>query len=143
MENFDFNNIEKYLREGGNPETIAKAFADRLNTTIHAIDDESNLNKASADVADAWNSYVNVYFGIHKLPAGTIVEDWYINNNDIDTIIDTLVKTIPAINKYAKALDNFSSAIFQPAKMTANNTAVKTKNKVNDIVDDFFSKYGI
>jgi hypothetical protein len=41
-----------------------------------------------------------------------------------------------------KALDSFNSAI-QPAKIKVNDTATKTKNKVNDIVDDFFSKYGI
>ena len=135
MENFDFNNLEKYLRDGGDPEAIAKAFADRLNTTIRAIDDEDALNDASLEVAEAWNDYVEVYFGTHKLPAGTVLDDWYINEDDVNTIMDTLVKTIPAIDKYMKALDSFSSAI-QPKVNEA-------KDKVSNIVDDFFSKYGI
>ena len=138
MENFDFNNLEKYLRDGGDPEAIAKAFADRLNTTIRAIDDEDTLNEASLGVAEAWNDYVEVYFGTHKLPAGTILDDWYINEDDVNTILDTLVKTIPVVDKYMKALDSFSSAI-QPAKIKVNDT----KDKVSNIVDDFFSKYGI
>ncbi len=138
MENFDFNNLEKYLRDGGDPEAIAKAFADRLNTTIRAIDDEDNLNEASLGVVESWNDYVEVYFKTHKLPDGTILDDWYINENDINTIMDTLVKILPAVDKYMKALDSFNSAI-QPAKIKVNDT----KDKVNNIVDDFFSKYGI
>ena len=135
MENFDFNNLEKYLRDGGDPEAIAKAFADRLNTTIRAIDDEDALKDASIEVAEAWNDYVEVYFGTHKLPAGTILDDWYINEHDVNTIMDTLVKTIPAVDKYMKAFDSFSSVI-QPK---ANDA----KDKISNIVDDFFSKYGI
>jgi len=142
MENFDFNNLEKYLRDGGDPEAIAKAFADRLNTTIRAIDDEDALNDASIEVAEAWNDYVEVYFGTHKLPDGTILDDWYIDEDDVKTIMDTFVKIIPTVDKYMKALDSFNSAI-QPAKIKINDTAAKTKNKVDNIVDDFFSKYGI
>ena len=138
MENFDFNNLEKYLRDGGDPEAIANAFADRLNTTIRAIDDEDALNNASLKVAEAWNDYAKVYFGIHKLPTGTILDDWYINERDVNTIMDTLIKTTLAVDKYMKALDSFSS-IIQPAKIKANDA----KEKVNNIVDDFFSKYGI
>jgi len=138
MENFDFNNFEKYLRDGGDPEAIAKAFADRLNTTIRAINDEGALNDASLDVVESWNDYVEVYFRTHKLPDGTILEDWYFNKDDVNAIMDALVKFLPAIDKYMKAFDNFNFAI-QPTKTKVNNI----KDKASNIVDDFFSKYGI
>lgn len=142
MENFDFNNIEKYLREGGDPEAIAKAFADRLNTTIRVIDDEESLKKTSEKVSTAWNDYINVYFGTHKLPVDTVIEDWYINDTDVNAIMDSLVRVIPTVDKYIKIVENFNSAI-QPTKNKINNTTIKTKNKVDTIIDDFFSKYGI
>ena len=142
MENFDFNNIEKYLREGGNPETIAKAFADKLNITIHTIDDEKSLNKAMEKISIAWNDYVNIYFGIHKLPTNTILEDWYITTDDIQILMDSLVKFIPTIDKYLKTVENLND-IISPAKIKVTDTATKAKSKVDNIVDDFFSKYGI
>ena len=138
MENFDFNNLEKYLRDGGDPEAIAKAFADRLNTTIRAIGDEDALHDAALNVTESWNDYVEIYFGTHKLPDGTILDDWYIHEKDVNIIMDTFVKILPAVDKYMKALDSFNSAI-QPAKIKVNDT----KDKVSNIVDDFFSKYGI
>ena len=142
MENFDFNNIEKYLREGGNPETIAKAFADKLNITIHTIDDEKSLNKAMEKISVAWNDYVNIYFGIHKLPTSTILEDWYITTDDVKVLMDSLVKFIPTIDKYLKTVENLND-IISPAKIKVTDTATKAKSKVDNIVDDFFSKYGI
>ena len=142
MENFDFNNIEKYLREGGNPETIAKAFADKLNITIHTIDDEKSLNKAMEKISIAWNDYVNIYFGIHKLPTNTILEDWYITTDDVKILMDSLVKFIPTIDKYLKTVENLND-IISPAKIKVTDTATKAKSKVDNIVDDFFSKYGI
>jgi hypothetical protein len=142
MENFDFNNIEKYLRDGGNPETIAKAFADKLNITIHTIDDEKSLNNASEKVSVAWNDYVNAYFGTHKLPNNTILEDWYVTTDDIKALMDSLIKIIPTIDKYLKTIENFND-IISPVKVKVTNTTIKTKNKVDNVVDDFFSKYGI
>ena len=142
MENFDFNNIEKYLREGGNPEAIAKAFADKLNVTIHTIDDEKSLNKAGEKVSIAWNDYANVYFGTHKLPNNTILEDWYITADDVKTLMEGLIKIVPAVDKYIKTIENLND-IISPVKVKVTDTATKTKSKVDDIVDDFFSKYGI
>ena len=128
MENFDFNNIEKYLREGGDPESIAKAFADKLNTVIHTIDDEDTLNDANNEVVGAWNDYVDIYFGIHKLPVETKVEDFYINEEDVEYFMNTIIKLLPAVRKYSMTLSN----ILEPAK-----------TKVNDVVNDFFIKYNI
>ena len=128
MENFDFNNVEKYLREGGDPESIAKAFADKLNMTIHAIDDEDTLNGANSEVVDAWNDYVDIYFGIHKLPAETKIGDFYINEEDVEYFMNTIVKLLPAVHKYS---------------MTLNNILEPTKTKVNDVINDFFIKYNI
>lgn len=128
MENFDFNNIEKYLREGGDPESIAKAFADKLNTVIHTIDDEDTLNDANSEVVGAWNDYVDIYFGIYKLPSETKVEDFYINEEDVEYFMNTIIKLLPAVHKYSMTLSN----ILEPAK-----------TKVNDIANDFFIKYNI
>ena len=47
MENFDFNKIEKYLRNGGDASVIANAFADKLNAVINTMKAENDLTDAA------------------------------------------------------------------------------------------------
>jgi hypothetical protein len=135
MTNFDFNDVERYLRDGGKPEDIANAFAEKLNSIIKVIDNEDNFNDSRDALVDAWNEYIQNYFNRYKLPDGTLIEDWYINIDDIDVITDTLVKVIPLFYKYMNFVEDVSQSVKK------SNTVIKSKT--NNTINDFFNKYHI
>ena len=135
MINFDFNDVERYLRDGGKPEDIANAFAEKLNSIIKVIDNEDNFNDSRNALADAWNKYIQNYFNRYKLPDGTLIEDWYINIDDIDVITDTLVRVVPLFYKYMNFVEDVSQSVKE------SNTVIKSKT--NNAINDFFNKYHI
>lgn len=137
MENFVFNDvdfakIEKYLREGGDPEVVAKEFTDKLNTAIRNISDKQVYNETLENLVNAWNEYVKAYFNIHNLPVHSSIEDWYCNAKEIETFLRTLIE-IMSID-----ISNLNS--LNPFKISKPSPPKKTND---DIVNDFFLKFGI
>ena len=121
MENFNFNDIETYLRNGGSPETIANAFADKLNLALATIEDESALDDAAKNVVNAWNNFADVFFGINKLPKNSKIADWKLASaDDIIGIMDALIQILPVINHYAELVEGLE------------NNVKNTKEKVTD-----------
>ncbi len=131
MANFDFNNIEKYLREGGNPETIANAFADKMNLILAVMNDENALTESAEKVCKAWNDYVVSYFKVNSLPANSKQEDWYISVGEVKDIMDLLVRILPVINKSSEFISAVEKEVKKNTKTLANNT--------NDIWKEFFN----
>lgn len=121
MQNFNFNDIEAYLRNGGDPETIANAFADKLNLALATIEDESALDDAAKSVVNAWNNFADVFFGINKLPKNSKITDWKLASaDDVIGIMDALIQIIPVINHYAELVEGLE------------NNVKNTKEKVTD-----------
>jgi len=98
--NYNFNDLDKYLREGGDPEAIAKAFADSLNGAIAANSNTKKLNEKATKFCDAWREYVDVYFTTHKVPTGSVVSDFYLKPVELDKIMDALTEILPLIDIY-------------------------------------------
>lgn len=146
MENFDFNNIEKYLREGGDASIIANAFANKLNATINTMKAEKDLKSVGEKVSIAWNEYIDTYFGINKLPDGSILEDWYLDADEVGQVVDSAVKFIPMLKKYSDILSKISDVTEKTIIETKKNIPVATKS-INDTfestLNSFFKKYGI
>ena len=121
MQNFNFNDIEAYLRNGGDPETIANAFADKLNLALATIEDESALDDAAKNVVNAWNNFADVFFGINKLPKNSKITDWKLASaDDVIGIMDVLIQILPVINHYAELVEGLE------------NNVKNTKEKVTD-----------
>ena len=121
MQNFNFNDIEAYLRNGGDPETIANAFADKLNLALATIEDESALDDAAKNVVNAWNNFADVFFGINKLPKNSKITDWKLASaDDVIGIMEALIQILPVINHYAELVEGLE------------NNVKNTKEKVTD-----------
>ncbi len=136
MENFDFNNIEEYLRKGGDPETIANAFAKNLNSVLAILEDESSLKEATSDLKKAWDNYVDVYFDRHSLPANTSIKDWYMEEEEVENIFSAIINVTPYLDKWMSLLDKSMNFI--------SDTENKIKNSSFDsVVNNFFNKNGI
>ena len=129
--NYDFNNVDKFLREGGKPEDVMNAFADVVNNSLATMRTENKLATIADKIAEAWNDYVDEYFTSHKLPTGYTVADWYIDGKDVSNLIEKLISVVPTIEKWFDTLNAGAKQL----KTTTNNT--------KDVVADFFTKFGI
>ena len=143
MENFDFNKIEKYLRNGGDASVIANAFADNLNAVINTMKAENDLTDAAEKVSLAWNDYINVYFGINKLPDETVLEDWYMEADEVGKLIDTVIKLFPVAKKYADMIDNASRWTEKIINETKNTIKNPPSDNFENTLKSFYKKYGI
>ena len=97
--NYDFNDINKYLREGGSPEDIAKAFADSLNEAIEINSRTEKLNEKASKVCNDWQEYADLYFITHRVPSGFVVSDFYLKREELEKIMDALVEMAPWIRE--------------------------------------------
>ena len=143
MENFDFNKIEKYLRNGGDASVIANAFADKLNAVINTMKAENDLTNAAEKVSLAWNDYINIYFGMNKLPDGTVLEDWYLEADEVGKLIDTVIRLFPVAKKYADIVDNTTTWAEKIINETKNTIKNPPSNNLENTLKSFYKKYGI
>jgi len=129
--NYNFNDVEKYLRNGGDAVELAQAFADTLNNALAKFQKESKLDEKANGLAAAWNAYIDEYFKNHDVPENYVVADMYLNTKDVNYVMEQVLKFIPLLDK----LNGFF-------EIGAEQVS-KSKNKVEDTVDKFFDKFGI
>lgn len=129
--NFNFNDVEKYLRDGGDPTKMAQAFADTMNKALAKVQEESKLGQKAEAFANAWNAYIDEYFKTHDVPNNYVVADMYLNDRDVTYIMEQFLKLIPLLDKLGGWFE------FETKQMS------KSKDKVEDTVNKFFNKFGI
>ena len=128
---FNFNDVEKYLRDGGDPTKMAQAFADVMNKALAKVQEENKLGQKANEFANAWNAYIDEYFKIHDVPNNYVVADMYLNDRDVTYLMEQVVKFIPLLDKL--------NGLFE----VGAEQITKSKDKVEDTVDKFFNKFGI
>ena len=129
--NYNFDDIAKYLRDGGDATKLAQAFADTLNEALAQVQKENKLEAKATAFADAWNAYIDEYFKHNDVPENYVVADMYLNTKDVNYLMEQVLKFIPLLDKL--------NGLFE---MGAEQVS-KSKNKVEDTVDKFFNKFGI
>jgi len=129
--NYNFNDVEKYLRNGGDAVELAQAFADTLNNALAKFQKESKLDEKANGLAAAWNAYIDEYFKNHDVPENYVVADMYLNTKDVNYVMEQVLKFIPLLDKL--------NGLFEVGAEQVS----KSKNKVEDTVDKFFDKFGI
>lgn len=129
--NYNFNDVEKYLRDGGDPTKMAQAFADTMNKALTKVQEENKLGQKASEFANAWNAYMDEYFKTHDVPNNYVVADMYINDRDVTYLMEQVLKFIPLLDRVNGWFE------FEAKQMS------KSKSKVEDTVDKFFNKFGI
>ena len=94
-------------------------------------------------VSLAWNDYINIYFGINKLPDGTMLEDWYMEADEVGKLIDTVIKLFPVAKKYADMIDNASRWTEKIINETKNTIKNPPSDNFENTLKSFYKKYGI
>ncbi len=129
--NYNFNDVEKYLRDGGDPTKMAQAFADTMNKALAKVQEENKLGQKASEFANAWNAYVDEYFKTHDVPSNYVVADMYLNEKDVSFLMEQVLKFIPLLDKLGGWFE------FETKQIS------KSKDKVEDTVDKLFNKFGI
>lgn len=133
----DFNNVEKYIRDGGNPEEIAQAFADQLNAVLQHIEAEEAVGKKATEVTKVWKDFVEAYFHVNSLPDKMTIEQFYMTEKDVTALLENFVQLTPLIVKYGSALENFANSV---QKVVDTKT---DKNAFSETMENFFRKLNI
>ena len=134
----DFNNVEKYLRNGGDPKVIAQEFADKINEVISKMNQENDIIEAAENVTEAWADFLDAYFIVHKLPTGFHIEDFDVTKEEIVKIIETLVTIAPYFEKYVSTLEKISDSV-----ETIKNNSKKIDPSFEGTITKFFNKMNI
>ena len=107
---YNFNNIDELIRNGEDPEAIAKAFTSRLNEAINANSRDKEREEAGHAFADAWNTLVELWLENNDLPDGMDEDDIYFDGvtalEAFDGIMDMFKKTAPLMNLLTKMADD-------------------------------------
>ena len=106
---YNFNNIDELIRNGEDPEAIAKAFTSRLNEAINANSRDKEREEAGHAFADAWNTLVELWLEDNDLPDGMDEDDVYFDGatalETFDGIMGMFKKTAPLFNLLGKMAD--------------------------------------
>ena len=106
---YNFNDIDALIRNGEDPEAIAKAFTTRLNEAISANSRDKEREEAGHAFADAWNTLVELWLENNDLPDGMDEDDIYFDGatalEAFDGIMGMIKKTAPLFNLLGKMAD--------------------------------------
>lgn len=110
---YNFNDIDALIRNGEDPEAIAKAFTSRLNEAINANSRDKEREEAGHEFADAWNNLMDLWLENNDVPDGIDKEDLFFDCptalEAFDGIMNMIVKTAPLMNLLSKMVDEEES----------------------------------
>ena len=135
---YNFNNIDELIRNGEDPEAIAKAFTSRLNEAINANSRDKEREEAGHAFADAWNTLVELWLENNDLPDGMKEDDLYFDCptalEAFDGIMGMFKKTAPLFNLLGKMVDEEES---KPMPKTCKKP---TDNSFDSVMRGFLSE---
>ena len=112
----DFNNITELLKNGVNPEDIAKAFTDELNDAIKENQKKDSFSEACANFADAWREV------LYAWDPTADFSDLYFDGEQVEDALQTIIDLYDMTKVYLNNIKN----IGKPKQATApvkKNTA--------------------
>lgn len=134
---YNFNNIDELIRNGEDPEAIAKAFTSQLNEAINANSRDKMREEAGHAFADAWNDLVELWLEDNDLPDDMAESDIYFDCptalEAFDGIMGMIVKTAPLVNLLNKLVD-------EEENKPMPNTCKKPDNSFDSVMRGFLSE---
>lgn len=134
---YNFNDIDALIRNGEDPEAIAKAFTSQLNEAINANSRDKEREEAGHEFADAWNNLMDLWLENNDVPDGMEEDDLYFDCSTaleaFDGIMGMIVKTAPLMNLLSKMVDKEES---KPLPKTCK----KPDNSFDSVMRGFLSE---
>ena len=129
---YNFNDIDALIRNGEDPEAIAKAFTFKLNEAINANSKDKEREEAGHAFADAWNILVELWLENNDLPDGMKEDDLYFDCptalEAFDGIMGMIVKTAPLMDLLSKMVNE------------EENKPMKLDNSFDKVMRGFLSE---
>ena len=145
---YDFDMKQMLAAFDDDPEALASAFSNQLNKELAQRRSMQSLKNAAADVAVAWNDFVDEYFDVHKLPEGRDYEDFELLDNGecLIKLLDAFVKYNPDIEKWTAAMKKINeTANKMTEKLNKENIKKMSESNLNNfdtVMNNFFDKMG-
>ena len=117
---YNFNDLEKMLREGVTADEIAQAFTKNLNSAIDAVK-PTPMEMAGVDLAKAWNHMIDLYLEDNDRPA-------FLDNDD-----DLYISGETATRLFKESMDllNKMAPIWNAIASLAEDDDVKINNTLD------------
>lgn len=138
---YDFNDILSELQRGVSAEEIAQAFANQLNDAIDQHDDVTAITEASDEMADAYNTLLDLYIEKNGLPEGVsddMAESLYLSGDEALGIIEDIYKDLVVAAKLERSLGNLKDALVH-----VRDEAESEGESFSNTMREFFKSLGL
>lgn len=134
---YNFNDIDALIRNGEDPEAIAKAFTSRLNEAINANSKDKEREEAGWAFSDAWNRLVELWLENNELPDGMVEDDIYF---DCDTALEAFDGIMGMIKKTAPLMNLLSKMVDEEESKPVPKVCKKPDNSFDSVMRGFLSE---
>lgn len=134
---YNFNDIDALIRNGEDPEAIAKAFTSKLNEAINTNSRDKMREEVGHEFANAWNDLMDLWLENNDVPDGIDKEDLYFDCptalEAFDGIMSMIVKTAPLASLLSKLVDEEESK-------PVSKVCKKPDNSFDNVMRGFLSE---
>ena len=134
---YNFNNIDELIRNGEDPEAIAKAFTSKLNEAINANSRDRERKEAGHAFADAWNDLVELWLEDNDLPDDMAESDIYF---DCETALEAFDGIMSMIKKTAPLMSLLSKMVDEEESKPMPKACKKPDNSFDSVMRGFLSE---
>ena len=127
------------------PEQLAKAFTDALNTELAERRSVTAVNNAAKDVADVWNNFVDVYFANREIPKSVKSKQaMYQDAKSVILIMENILEVVPYLDILNSLPETLKEATGGPSIVNLNKkSSAATLSEFDKIMREFFEKNNI
>lgn len=134
---YNFNDIDALIRNGEDPEAIAKAFTSKLNEAINTNSRDKMREEAGHEFANAWNDLMDLWLENNDAPDGLDKEDLYF---DCETALQTFDGIMAMIVKTAPLASLLSKLVDEEESKPVSKVCKKPDNSFDSVMRGFLSE---
>lgn len=134
---YNFNDIDALIRNGEDPEAIAKAFTSKLNEAINTNSRDKMREEAGHEFANAWNDLMDLWLENNDAPDGLDKEDLYF---DCETALQTFDSIMAMIVKTAPLASLLSKLVEEEESKPVSKVCKKPDNSFDNVMRGFLSE---
>ena len=121
--NFEMKNLLTLFNN--DPEALANEFTKQLNAELTK---EKALSESKTKVCESWNSFLKTYFEYHPILKDMEIQDFYINESQVDNILNWILGMIPHVETMTANIQKIKDSCVPMAK----DLSVVLKDWVNN-----------
>ncbi len=113
MNTYNFEMKSLLTLFNNDPEALANEFTKQLNAELAK---EKALSESKTKVCESWNSFLKTYFEYHPIPKDMEIQDFYINESQVDNILNWILGMIPHVENMTANIQKIKDSCVPMAK---------------------------